>query len=223
MKKWTLLIVLCTCLVFAGCPRQNSCYVDTAGIHFTFRVQEKDGQATVTARFTVGNAVGTALTLGDCSDDITVNGVPLQAHTGPLVVYEAVLEPAELYTFEFTRESEGPYISTVEAPPPVTITAPAEGTSVSRAEAFDIAWEDNYELSPGIGLVIGGPCVDGIIRSIGDNGLYTINADELQQNGVDTCDLNISLTRTVNGTMDPGLVGTIAATSVDTTWITSTL
>jgi len=222
MRKWTLLIALCTCLVFAGCPRQNSCYIDTAGMHFTFRVAEKDGQATVTALFTVGNALGTELALGDCGDDITVNGVPLQERRGAFVWYEAVMDPAELYTFEFVREGEGPYTSTVEAPPPVNITAPAEGTSISRAADFDITWDDNYELSPGIGLVIGGPCVDGILREVGDSGAYTIQAGELEQNGADTCDVNISLTRITNGTMDPLLNGTIAARTVDTTWITTT-
>ena len=102
------------------------------------------------------------------------------------------------------------------------MTAPAEGTAISRAEAFDITWEVNYETSPGITLFIGGSCVQGVLRDIGDNGFYTINADELELDGVDdTCDVTISLTRTALGTLDPALNGVIRARSVDETWITS--
>lgn len=107
-------------------------------------------------------------------------------------------------------------------PLPVTITAPSEATVISREAAFDITWEDNYETSPGIGLFIGGPCVQGVLRNIGDNGLYTINAEDLELPDVtDSCDATISLTRTATGTMDPALEGTIYARSADETWITS--
>lgn len=93
---------------------------------------------------------------------------------------------------------------------------------ISREAAFDITWEDNYETSPGIGLFIGGPCVQGVLRNIGDNGLYTINAEDLELPDVtDSCDATISLTRTATGTMDPALEGTIYARSADETWITS--
>jgi hypothetical protein len=127
-----------------------------------------------------------------------------------------------LYTFEFTREGEGPYVSTVTAPPPVTITAPAEGTAISRAAAFDITWEDNYEASPGIGLLIGGDCVEGILNNVGDNGLYTVNAGDLELPGEnESCDVTVVLARTLDGTMDPGITGTIKAKTTDETWITS--
>jgi len=222
MKYWTVLAIVCASILFAGCPREDSCNIRTNGIYFSFNVVEKDGSATVTATFNVGGPFGTALSLGDCGDDITVNSIPLQEERGAFVYYDAVLEPADLYTFEFSRDGEGPYISEVVAPPPVTITAPAPGTAVSRAVAFDITWEDNYETSPGIGLFIGGSCVQGVLRTIGDNGLYTINADELELPDVDeSCDVTISLTRTAAGTMDAAIEGTISARSVDDTWITS--
>lgn len=222
MRYWTVVAILCASIVFAGCPREDSCNILTGGIHFTFGVVEKDGAATVTASFNVGGPFGTALSLGDCGDDITVNGVPLEEKRGAFVYYEAVLAPADLYTFEFTRASEGPYVSEAVAPPPVTITAPAEGTAISRAAAFDITWEDNDEASPGIWLFIGGPCVEGMSRDIGDNGLYTINAEDLElPDAADSCDVTISLTRTAAGTMDPAIEGTIFARSVDETWITS--
>jgi hypothetical protein len=223
MRHWTVLAVLCASIVFAGCPSEDSCNILTGGIYVAFDAVEKDGVATVTATFTVGGPFGTALNLGACGDDIAVNGVPLQEKRGAFVYYEAALAPADLYTFEFTRDGEGPYVSEVIAPPPVTIAAPAEATVVSRATAFDIAWEDNYEASPGIWLFIGGPCVEGISRDIGDNGLYTINAEDLELPDVaDSCDVTISLTRTTAGTMDPAIEGTIFARSVDETWIAST-
>lgn len=221
MKSRNVLILMCVCAALIGCPREDSCNVLTSGICFTFRVVEQDGQATATAVFTVGNALGTELALGDCGDDITVNGTALQEIRGAFVHYEAVIDPADTYTFVFTREGEDPYTSVVAPPPTVTITAPAAGTVISRAEAFDITWDNNYEASPGIGLFIGGPCVQPILRDIGDNGAYTINADELAQRVIPSCDLTISLTRTTIGTMDPATEGTILAHSVDQTWITT--
>lgn len=222
MKYGTVLAIVCVSIFFAGCPREDSCNIRTGGIYLSFNVLEKDGAATVTATFTVGGPFGTALSLGDCGDDITVNAVPLQAKQGAFVYYEATLAPADLYTFEFTRDGEGPYISEVVAPPTVTITAPVQGTAISRAVAFDVTWEDNYEASPGIALFIGGSCVQGILADIGDNGLYTINADDLELTDVeDSCDVTISLTRVATGTMDPELEGSIQAKSVGETWITS--
>ncbi len=222
MRFHLILPILCFSLVFPGCPREDSCNVRTDGIYFVFDVVEKDGAATVTASFHVGGRFGTALLLGDCGDDITVNGVPLQERRGAFVFYEAALTPADLYTFEFTRDGEGPYVSTVVAPPPVNITAPVQSTPISRANAFDITWEDNYEDSPGIALYIGGDCVQPVLRNIGDSGLYTVNAEDLQlPENDESCDATIILTRTTQGAIDPNISGTIFAKSVGETWITS--
>ena len=219
-----VLVLLCIgALAFVGCPREDSCLIRTEGIYFAFRVVEEDGQATVSAVFTVGGALGTELALGDCGDDITVNGTALQEHRNVFVYYEAVMAAADSYEFVFTRDGEGPYVSTVTPPPPVNITGPEEAAVISRQDAFDITWEDNYEASPGISLFLGGPCIGEILRNVGDNGLYTINADELQFVGVDdTCDVDIVLTRLVQGDLDPAIEGFINAKTVDRTWISST-
>jgi len=219
-----VLVLLCVgALAFVGCPREDSCLIRTQGMYFAFRVVEEDGQATVSAVFTVGGALGTELALGDCGDDITVNGIPLQERRGAFVYYDAVLDAADAYEFVFVREGEGPYISTVTPPPPVNITGPEEAAVISRQDAFDVTWEDNYEASPGITLFLGGPCIWDFQRDVGDNGLYGINADELQFVGVDdTCDVSIILTRLVQGDLDPALDGFINAKTVDRTWITST-
>jgi len=223
MRYQTALVLLViSALAFAGCPRDNSCNLRTAGIYCTFRVAEENGQATATAVFSVGNAAGTELTLGDCGDNIAVNGTPLQERRGLFVYYEGLVDVADTYEFVFTRQDEGPYTCLVSPPPPVAITAPAEGTPLTRKEAFDIQWDNNYAESAGIGLVIAGPCITGIVRPIGDNGLYTINASELQASPeTAACDVNILLTRTVSGKMDPGLKGAITAAAVDRTWFTS--
>jgi len=225
MNMRIALVVLCVgALALVGCPREDSCFVRTGGIYFAFRVVEEDGQATVSAVFTVGGALGTELALGDCGDDITVNGVPLQERVNLFVYYETVMAAADSYEFVFTRDGEGPYTSTVTPPPPVTVTAPVAGTSISRQDAFDITWEDNYPASPGIDLFLGGPCITEIWRNVGDNGgPYVVNADELQNVPPDdTCDVNIVMSRLVAGTLDPALQGFINAKTVDRTWIEST-
>lgn len=225
MNTRTILVLLVVSAVaVVGCPRENSCNILTDGIYCAFRVVEQDGQATVSATFTVGSLLGTELALGaECGDDITVNGVALQQRGGALVYYQAVLDVADSYEFVFTRGEEETYTSTVTAPPPVTITAPVDGTQISRAAAFDITWEDNYAESPGIALFIGGDCIQEVLRDIGDNGLYTINAEELEEVGEDTtCDVDLILSRVVDGTLDAGLKGFVRATSTDRIWFTST-
>lgn len=224
MSKRTVLVLLSVCAIaFVGCPRDDSCNIRTDGMYFAFRVVEEDGQATVSATFTVGGALGTELALGDCGDDITVNGIQLQEKRGVFVYYEAVIGVADTYEFVFTRDGEGPYTSTVNTPPTVTITAPTDAQEIPRQNAFDITWEDNYAESPGISLFITGPCIGNLLRDIADNGLYTINADELELiDEEQTCDVDLSLTRLVNGDLDPALQGFITGRTVDRIWFTST-
>ena len=85
-------------LALTGCPRTNSCNILTDGLYCNFSVLESNGQATVTAIFTVGNAVGTNLALGaDCDDDIMVNDVPLQQLGAAVIRYEAVIPETDTY------------------------------------------------------------------------------------------------------------------------------
>ncbi len=49
-------LVLVSALAVTGCPREDSCNILTDGIYCVFNVVEEDGQATVTATFTVGRA-----------------------------------------------------------------------------------------------------------------------------------------------------------------------
>ena len=224
MKTRVALVLLTVCtLVFMGCPREDSCLIRTEGIYFAFRVVEEDGVATVSAVFSVGNALGTELALGNCGDDVTCNGIALQEQIGAFVYYEAIIDLADTYEFVFTREGETPYVSTVSPAPLVTIASPVDADEISRQDAFDITWEDNYELSPGITLFISGQCIQEILRDIGDNGFYTINADEIvQANQGGNCDVNLSLTRLVEGDLDPALQGFVRARTRDTVWFTST-
>ena len=209
-------------LTLTACPREDSCNILTDGIYFALRVIEEDGEVIASAVFSVGNALGTELSLGNCGDDIAVNGTPLKERRGVFVSYEAVVAEADTYEFVFTRDGEGPYTCTVSPPPVVTPTAPAEGEIISRQDAFDITWEDNNSGGADINLYIYGPCITDILRNVGDNGLYTMNADELEMKGdEDTCDVNILFTRTLDGTMDPALDGFVRAKTLGRTWIES--
>ncbi len=152
--------------------------------------------------------------------------MPLQEVRGIAVYYEAVIDVADTYEFVFTRGGESDYISTVTPPPPVNMTAPEEGIDISRAEQFDVIWDDNYPESSGINLVINGPCITMLARNIADNGQYTINADELTPNDSQdedqSCSAEVMLTRVVQGELDANLKGSIHGRARDRVWFTTT-
>ena len=215
-------------LALAGCTQTDSCNIKTPAMYCGFAVVEAAGQATVTAVFSVGGPLGSKLALGpSCGDDIKVNGVAMQEIQGLFVFYQAIIQQTDTYELEFTRSGEGVYKSTVTPPPPVNITAPADGTAISRASAFDITWDANGGANaPNINLLISGSCINGLVRDIADNGLYTINIGEITASGEgegegegetvnSNCDASIVLTRTITGTMAQGLIGAITGQGTD--------
>jgi hypothetical protein len=217
-KGIALAILAVSALTMVGCPQENSCNILTNGIFCAFRVVEEDGQALATATFTVGNAWGTELALGPtCGDSVTVNGVAMREQRNAFVYYSADLDVAETYTFEFKRGDEV-FTST-------TATPPAENASISRAQAFNVTWEDNNDGVGEIDLMIGGNCVYLFGDRVTDNGLYTVNAGELERNTAeaidDACTADVVLAREVEGQLDPGLKGLIVGRTVDRTWFTT--
>ena len=79
-------------------------------------------------------------------DTITVNGVAMQRVRGPFFdVYTATLQPAETYTFTFTRTDGTSYDSTVNTIVPLEITSPADGAWISRAADLNVTWTNPIE------------------------------------------------------------------------------
>jgi hypothetical protein len=198
--------LLAVLTVLPACPRTSSCNVTTEGVYCTFRVVEEDGVVKAVAIFSVGDALGTALVLGaECGDAITVNGAPLQERQGLFVFYEATVEPADAYTFVFTR-GEDEYSSTVGLPAAFTIDAPAEGQVVSRREAMAVVWPPLADEGDAwITVAMEGPCVPLFADRALDTGAYIVNAGKLLPEGA----------------LDPALQGAISGRSVQHTFIHS--
>jgi len=207
-----------------GCskqPEEDSCNIKTGGIYVEYEVTESNNTATARATFWVGDAPGgTYLTLGSCGDDIKVNGQALRHESGAdHDYYESTVPVAGSYEFVFTRTDEDPYSSTVSTPPAIHITAPTEGASISRAESFDITWDNNG--SGQLNLLIDGDCIKDFPsvngEAIADTGSYTVNANGIEpfvsSDADKTCTANISLERSTNGALDPNLKGTITGYS----------
>jgi len=222
------LAALCVALV-AGChPQEDSCNVKTAGIYFQYEAVEEGGGALGRATLWVGDKPGgTNLVLGDCGDEVAVNGVKLKEKGSNPKYYEAAVPVADVYEFVFTREDEDPYVSVVdEMRPPVLDVAPSGG-SISRLDPFDVTWENND--GGQIHLLISGSCIWDYPNTLGDkvadNGSHTVPAEGLDATSAgesESCTAEIELTRETTGSLDPALKGTIKGQSVGRSSFTTT-
>jgi hypothetical protein len=205
----------------AGCnPSEDSCNIKTPGIYVELEAIEEGATATGRATFWVGDAPGgTYLVLGDCGDQIAVNGTVLSHQSGNPEYYEASVSPSESYEFVFTRPDEDPYTSLVaNMRPEVDITAPGNDT-IPRDEEFDVTWNDNDGGS--IHLLIDGDCIwdypSTLGEDIADNGSHAVPAngiDPTDDANTESCVAEIELTREVDGSLDTALKGTIVGKSV---------
>lgn len=229
MKRFAFLSMLVLpALSMVGCivqAEEDSCNIRTPGIFNEYEVHRTSGGAEVSARFWVGNNVGgTVLNLGQCGDQIKVNGVALTASSEHW--YKASVPTADVYEFTFTRENEQPYVSTVSAPQQVVITAP-NGESIPRDQAFDITWENgnggNINLEAKGDCIWSYPSVKGDL--VPDTGKHTVAANTIKtlgSAGTDaTCTVNIELKREIGGQLANGLKGTIKGISKGATNFTT--
>ena len=202
-----------------GCaPVEDSCDLATDEIQVELAAIEEGGTATAKAIFRTEDVASIAL--GDCGDKMTVNGTLLRVVDGAAspLVYAASIEQADEYDFVFSRPDEDDYVSTVsELRPEVTVTAPAAGSTITRDQGFDIVWDDNDEGE--IDLLVHGDCIqpypgaDG--ATVADDGADAVPANGLVWSGMEgtedptTCTAEVVLTRSVDGTLDAALTGTI--------------
>lgn len=224
MRTTVIATTLAVCALFlaAGChPSEDSCNIKTAGIYLELEAIEEGANAVGKATFWVGDDPGgTYLVLGECGDQIAVNGTVLSHKSGNPEWYEASIDPAESYEFVFTRPDEDPYASVVaNMRPEVTILGPGNDT-IPRDEEFDITWEDND--AGEIHLRIDGDCIwdypDVLGDDVADNGSHTVPANGIEATDSsenESCVAEIELSREVNGSLDPTLKGTIVGKSQD--------
>ncbi|MBI4699700.1 MAG: hypothetical protein HY744_00810 [Deltaproteobacteria bacterium] len=221
-RRFLLGAVLFGSAVALGCghPEEDSCNIKTAGIYVEYEVAEQGAQATAKATFWVGDdSGGTYLTLGQCGDQIQVNGKALDKKAGNPEYYESALASADGYEFVFTRVDEDPYPSSVAPPADVSISAPAADASISRADPFDITWDKDG--SGEIKLLVEGDCIASYPKPLGDEiadtGSYTVNAGDIEpfvESDKDkTCSATITLTREKAGSLHQSLKGTMKATT----------
>jgi len=232
----------------SSCAPSASEDIKTPGLYCSFSVDATNGLATASAVFRTGNPLGTNVVLSE-GDEIRVNGV-LLAYVDKIVVksYDATFPAATEYSFVLTRPGESPYTCTLQSPPAVTITSPAEGASISRQSSFDVTWENNGSASSTLSLILYGAYLNGLNDNVPDTGTFTIPANTLNLQSTSptptispttsptvtptpsptptpattTTEARIILSRTTTGTMDPALNGTITGRSYDQVNIVST-
>lgn len=212
-----MLVALAAQTLTAGCfSEEDSCNVKTDGIYVQYEVTETSDSASAEVTFWVGNSPeGTYLVLGECGDEIRVNGQRL-AQTGDYpVTYVAAIERAEAYDFVFKRSDERPYLSSVEVAEPLWLRdAPEPGDSVSRASDLKLSWETTS--SDELTIVVSSDCLYDYETSTIDDGSFTIESGELMayENEEDvTCDAQLFLRRQISGDLDSALKGTIRGTA----------
>jgi len=218
MKKMLIAMTFCMCAVgLIGCYTADSGNYTTDKIHFEFAVDVSATVATATASFWTpsaqpANPTYLVLTAGDT---ITVNGVAMQRVRGPFFdVYTATLQPAETYTFTFTRTDGTSYDSTVNTIVPLEITSPAEGDWISRAADLNVTWTNPIEGGNVAVFVPGGQYFNGFLRETADTGAYTIPANTLTLDAMSPStdvETGLSVSRSHKGVMATGLTGNSVA------------
>ena len=234
MRNGILALLAASALAMTGCDTANSGDIATNALYVTFNVIEDGPNATARATFQVGNPLGTVLMLTD-GDAIATNGTTLTYEQLLVPHYETTLTPVDEYTFTFSRPGEPDYVGMVTPPTPVTITAPAEGATLSQATGFTVTWEDTDPASTSdyaVGVrVLQTQCLTAVTRVVLNQTTYTFTAGDFDEpdeevpgakqlcNGA-TLDAEIFVITYSRGSLDTaleGFVGAEAFTTIDVT------
>ncbi len=227
MKQAFLVLSALLCVAgLAGCQTGDSGAYPTNQISCTFTVDVNDAGVTARASFwTTGTGAGPVNLILTAGDTVTVNGAAMPRRNGVAFdFYEAVLDPAEQYTFTFTRGDGTALTGTVDTMVPLAVTAPAQDASVSRAADLAVAWSNPVEGGL-VTVTVSGEHLDGILEQVADTGAYIVPAGTLiLAADAPTPSLRgwVTVSRSRLGTMDPGLTGTVAVTTSSAVRITST-
>lgn len=229
MKKMCIAMMFCFCIVgLNGCYTADSGNYTTDLIFCGFTVDVDKTTATATASFWVegaqpANPTYLVLTVGDT---ITVNGTAMQRKRGPLFdFYTVTLQPAETYTFTFTRGDGTSYDSTVNTITTLDITSPEDGAWISRAADMNITWTNPIEGGNVAVFIPGGQYLNGFLQEVPDTGAYTIPAETLTLDSMapsPDVETALSISRNHKGTMAEGLNGSVTARTGSNIQIVST-
>lgn len=181
MRAYTLGLLALSGLMFSGCDTADSGDIATNALHVTFNVIEDGPNATPQATFRVGNAFGTLLELTG-GDSVSANDTPLTFRELLIPHYEATFPVADSYAFTFNRPGEPAYVGNVTPPLAVTITAPADGATLTQSEGFTVTWTDPDTMSTGAYLVgvsvLNSQCVSVVSTAVANQTTHTFTADD---------------------------------------------
>lgn len=227
MKRAFLVLAALLCVAgLAGCQTGDSGTYPTNQISCTFTVDVSDAGVTARASFwTMGTGAGPVNLILTAGDTVTVNGVDMPRRNGVAFdFYEAILDPAEQYTFTFARNDGTALTGTVDTIVPLAVTAPAQDASFSRAADLTVAWSNPIEGGI-VTVTVSGEYLEGILEQVADTGAYTVPAGTLLLDAdAPTPSVRgwVTVSRSRLGAMDPGLNGTVSVTTGSVVRITST-
>lgn len=242
MKKPVIAALFLLSVVVAACQSIESGDIQTGAMTAVIEVRpRRDGSATdVTASLTAG-----AFTFVDLDGEDR-----LVAHSGEVSVelqqsdllgavnYAGALEgihaPGDVVTVALVRGEgkDGAPSSTVRLPEPVTLTAPAPGTSFSRENDDIVATIESAASEDPVRLSFRGECIEegGLDVPAGQTTVTIAkgsiakktSADAADATQVpDTCTITLTVSRRIEGTLDPafegGSIAAVTSSSIDLT------
>jgi hypothetical protein len=233
------LTTLAAGLFTTGCSNTASNNVTTDGIYADLSVTaDGSGSTVASASLRVGGVTSNTFLDLDPSDSLVAYA---GSQSSPMsrnellgaIWYDATfaLDSSNLpVKIAFLRTAQGAVSapnSTATMPADLVVTGPVQDTSFSRsADAVTVTWSGSGQSDP-LTWSITGDCVVGqFVNPISDSGTLTIPAGAIQpqQNqGANSCQATITLTRTRAGVLDPayGEGGSMVAKQVRTVRILS--
>jgi len=164
--------------------------------------------------------------------EITAGGVPGNVAATSDNQYYAAFDtdaPGTRIAVKFHREKDDDAESVVDLPEGHTLTLNERmtGTEIQRGNDVYIDWQPTGATGEEIDWSVSGPCVETTTGYFRDDGSDFVRAGNIRVDPAaagTTCDVTISLSKTISGTIDPGYAAdsSITATRSDSLTITST-
>ena len=214
----TLSLTLPALLALPSCAAESvgSDDVLTDGIYAEMRAEATEDGTRATATLRVGGSTSNTYVMltGEDSLSASAGGETedmSRQNIGDRYYYTADFDANgedTVVTFRFARSiDDGAPDSHCTLPSPMTIEAPADGSNFSRMEQdVEIAWDTSGSSQP-ITLSIEGDCFNHLTLSFEDDpGSHTITAGTLESSAdpATACVATIKVSRSNNGTLDPG-------------------
>lgn len=219
----SLMLPASACLLFAiGCEQVDSEGVATSAVYATMTATaDGDGTTEVVVGLKVGGSLSN--TYLDLSGDDALEASSLDESMVMTkrrglfndVYYTASFpgdEEDKEIAVNFKRSAdEGAPASSVTLPAAFDITTPTEDGIFARAtDAIEVTWEPAGGDEPML-VEVSGPCVETeSFTDLEDNGMYTIPEGTLvalDEREDETCVLNLRVSRSRTGTLDPAYEG----------------